>query len=270
VAQTVADVDALAQPAEGNGSAAAAPAAAPASATAPAAASIAVPAHEHTWPLRPSLRHFRTAGFYSLVFPFLRTAVTRVTVEGAEQFAHLDRPMFFIANHQSMLDVPLILRALPRAWRPWLAPAMGIDPFVGAFNPHASTWRRFRDRWRLRLTQLFFNTYLLTPQGAVGASLRHTGRLADQGFCPLIFPEGRRTPDGQMHPFRPGIGVFAAALRLPMMPIYLEGLYEILPDGARRAKPGPARVRFGPVMRFPHESAEEIVTQLQSWYKMTK
>ncbi|MGN6591979.1 MAG: AMP-binding protein, partial [Terriglobales bacterium] len=270
VAQTVADVDALVAPAEGNGSAAVAPSAPPMPAAAAAAAAVAVPAHENTWPLRPSLRRFRTAGFYSLVFPFLRTAVTRVTVEGAEQFAHLQRPIFFIANHQSMLDVPLIVRALPRDWRPWLAPAMGIDPFVGAFNPRASAARRFRDRWRLRLTQLFFNTYLLTPQGAVGASLRHTGRLADQGFCPLIFPEGRRTPDGQMHPFRPGIGVFAAALRLPMMPIYIEGLYDILPDGARRAKPGPARVRFGPVMHYPHESAEEIVTQLQSWYRMAK
>ncbi|HET9784912.1 MAG TPA: AMP-binding protein [Terriglobales bacterium] len=270
VAQTVADVEALAAPAEGNGSlTGAVPSAAVPRAPLPSPG-IAVPAHESTWPLRPSLRHFRTGGFYSLVFPFLRTAVTRVTVEGAEQFARLDRPLFFIANHQSMLDVPLILRALPPEWRPWLAPAMGIDPFVGAFNPRASGWRRFRDRWRLRLTQLFFNTYLLTPQGAVGASLRHTGRLADQGYCPLIFPEGRRTPDGRMHPFRPGIGVFAAALRLPIMPIYLEGLYEILPDGARRAKPGRARVRFGPVMHFPHETGEEITARLESWYKMAK
>ncbi|MGH9487617.1 MAG: AMP-binding protein [Terriglobales bacterium] len=267
LAQTVADVDTLLAPAAGGRAPASSPRdAAPSISGSPPA--LLVPAHEKTWPLRPGMRHLRSGLFTSIVFPVLATAVSHRTVEGAEQFDHWQRPIFFVANHQSLLDVPLILRAMPRSWRPWLAPAMGIDPYAGAFDPRASHWRRFRDRWRLQLSQLFFNGYLLTPFGAVAASLRHSGRLADQGYCPLIFPEGMRTPDGKLHPFRPGIGVFAAALRLPMVPIQLGGLYEILPDKARRVHRGPASVRFGPMMHFPSESAEEITDRLEQWFKM--
>ncbi|MGH9466377.1 MAG: AMP-binding protein [Terriglobales bacterium] len=264
MAQTVADVDALLGPApslEASTTAAAPAAAAP---------RLLVPAHEKTWPIRPSIRRLRSLLFPTVVFPFLRSTVSRVSISGAEQFAHWKRPVLFISNHQSLLDVPLILRGMPRAWRPWLAPAMGIDPYAGAYDPSATRWRRFRDRWRLQLSQLFFNGYLLTPYGAVAASLRHTGRLADQGYCPLIFPEGMRTPDGKLHRFRPGIGVFAAALRLPIVPIEIGGLYEILPDKARRAHRGPAWVRFGPMLHFPTESADEITVKLEQWYTMRK
>ncbi|TAN21040.1 MAG: hypothetical protein EPN33_13190 [Acidobacteria bacterium] len=271
LAQTVADVDALLVPQ----AAAAEKSAAMVSGVGggavlppPQAPPLLVPAHEKTWPLHPAVRHVRAGLFDAIVFPVLKTAVSRLTVEGAEQFAHWQRPIFFISNHQSMLDVPLILRAMPREWRPWLAPAMGIDPYVGAYDPRASRWRRFRDRWRLQLSQLFFNGYLLTAYGAVGASLRHTGRLADQGYCPLIFPEGMRTPDGKLHPFRPGIGVFASALRLPVVPIEIGGLYEILPDKARRAHRGPAYVKFGPMLHFRRESAEEITAKLEEWYRL--
>src|SRR6185437_4311444 len=219
-AQTVTDVDALVLQH-------ALPGPTPAAAAAGAgtrAAPVPIPADERGWPLRPSLRRFRSLAYSGLVLPVLRTAVTRVTVEGRERLEGLQRPVMFIANHQSLLDVPLILRGLPRRWRPWLAPAMGIEPFLGAFDPRATGWRRRRDRWRLRWAQLIFNGYLLTPQGAVAASLRHTGRLADAGFCPLIFPEGARTPDGRLHSFRPGIGVFVASLGLPVVPIRIEGL----------------------------------------------
>lgn len=261
VAATVADVDGLFVSTPGTGNA-------PAPGVAAAPAPLVIPADEKTWPMRADVRQVRRLAFATLVFPFLRRAVSRVRVEGAEQFDRLQRPIFFVANHQSMLDVPLILKAMPRSWRPWVAPAMGIDPVAGAFDSRARPWRRFRDRWRLRLMRLIFNAYILSPQGAVAATLRQSGRLADAGYCPLIFPEGRRTPDGRMHAFRPGIGVFIAALRIPVMAVRIEGLYEILPDGATRAKRGPASVQFGPVFHFADESAEEITAKLAEWYKI--
>ncbi len=268
LAQTVADVDALLRHAEDGAPEGAGPAspATIAGAGKLEGAELRVPAHEKRWPLRPAFRHFRSAAYSAIALPVLRTSVVRIRIEGRERFEGLERPVLFIANHQSMLDVPLILRGMPRAWRPWVAPAMGIEPFAGAFDARARPWRRFRDRWRLRSVQLFFNGYLLTAYGAVAASLRHTGRLADAGYCPLIFPEGARTPDGRLHKFRPGIGVFVAALRLPVMPIRIDGLFQILPDGALYPHPGGASVHFGPVMTFPTETPESITTRLESWF----
>ncbi|MGH9480853.1 MAG: AMP-binding protein [Terriglobales bacterium] len=269
--QTVAELETMLDPASGNH--AYPPGATPSPRVVPAAAvrapAWAIPADEKSWPMRAGFRRFRAVAYFILVFPVLRTVVLRIRVEGRDSVARLQRPVLFIANHQSLLDVPLVLWGLPRAWRPWLAPAMGVEPYAGAFDPGASAVRRFRDRWRLRLARLFFNGYLLSPRGAVAASLRHTGHLADRGFCPIIFPEGARTPDGRLHAFRPGIGVFAAALRLPIVPIQLEGLYRILPDRALVPHPGAARIRFGEVMQFPTESAEEITARLEAWFTMS-
>ncbi|HVB39659.1 MAG TPA: AMP-binding protein [Terriglobales bacterium] len=265
-AQTVADVDALAHP----GAGLAAPAAGPTTTTTAAPAIAAAPSiltNEATWPLRPAWRGFRSLAFPAVVFPFLKWAVSHVEVRGQERFSALRRPLLLIANHQSMLDVPLILRALPSAWRPWVAPAMGIEPMVDALNPNSSARRRRKAYRRFFLLRAFFNVYLLT-EGSIARALRRTGRLADEGYCPLIFPEGRRTPDGQLHPFRPGIGVFVANLRIPVMAIRIGGLYEILPDGATHPKRGPAWVEFGPVFHFSTESPEEITSQLESWFKM--
>jgi long-chain acyl-CoA synthetase len=272
VAQTVADVDALLQPAYAAGATANRSMAPPTTRAGEgklAGAELRVPAQQKMWPLQPAFRHFRSAAYSAIVFPVLHTAVWSLRIEGREHFQGAPRPLILIANHQSMLDVPLILRGMPRAWRPWVAPAMGIEPFAGAFNARAGAWRRWRDGGRLRGVRLFFNGYLLTTYGAVGASLRHTGRLADAGYCPLIFPEGARTPDGRMHAFRPGIGVFVAALRLPVMPIRIDGLFQILPDGALYPHPGGASVRFGPVMNFPTEPAETITALLESWFTIS-
>ena len=258
--QTVADLDALLASTQTDGL----PGARPIAEARPPAILVS----EADWPMHPSLRAFRAAAFPSVVFPFLWTAVSRVDVSGRERFASLHRPVLFVSNHQSALDVPVILRALPRNWRPWLAPAMGIDPVADALNPTAPRRRRWRAWRRFQMMRAFFNTYLLTDRGAIGLALRHTGKLADLGFCPLIFPEGRRTPDGKLHPFRPGIGVFVAALKIPVMTIRIDGLYEILPDRARHPKRGRVRVTFGPVFEFRNESAENITRQLQSWYRM--
>jgi 1-acyl-sn-glycerol-3-phosphate acyltransferase len=58
-------------------------------------------------------------------------------------------------------------------------------------------------------------------------ALRYTGELINRGFCPLVFPEGSRTRDGAILPFRPGVGMMAVRLRVRVVPIRIKGLYEI-------------------------------------------
>ena len=75
-----------------------------------------------------------------------------------------------------------------------------------------------------------FNAYPL-PQRMAGVrrALKYTGELIDEGYCPLVFPEGARTTDGTMQPFKTGIGLMATRLRVPVVPIHIAGLFEIYP-----------------------------------------
>lgn len=217
------------------------------------------------WPTAAPTRGLRGLGYNVIVFPVLRSHV-RLHIAGREHLRGLRRPVLFIANHQSRFDVPSILRALPSHWRPWLAPAMGARDFLEFLRPAGhSQDRRRAAYWRYVLTQAFFNGYLLAPEGGIRNALRYTGELADKGFCPLIFPEGQETPDGRLHPFRPGIGMFVHELGLPVVPIAIEGLFEILPIGAKWPRRGEARLTIGPVHRFHGQDPAAITAALHSW-----
>jgi long-chain acyl-CoA synthetase len=209
---------------------------------------------EPEWPRRWPAAALRGVTRTLLMFPLLRRHV-RVRAEGLDKLATITAPVLFVANHQSILDVPVILRALPAAWRRRIAPAMGPG--------------NFGTRRRLFLARCFLNGYLLAPgAAAVQSALRHAGRLADAGYCTLLFPEGERTPDGTVHPFRPGVGIMAERLRLPVVPLVLEGLYEIWPVHQARPGRGSALVRIlDPLRVKPGESAAEFTRRLESLYR---
>src|SRR5207248_4085186 len=73
------------------------------------------------------------------------------------------------------------------------------------------------------LASLFFNAFPL-PQREAGArqTLRYIGELLEDGFSVLIFPEGRRTGGGEIDRFRPGIGMIASRLDVPVVPVRSE------------------------------------------------
>ena len=116
-----------------------------------------------------------------------------------------------------------------------------------------------------------FNAYPL-PQQMSGArrALKYTGDLVSRGYCPVVFPEGHRTTDGKIHSFRPGTGMMAIRLRVPIVPIRLSGLYEIYSVHDSWPRRGPVHVAIGRPLEFPatmsYEEAarrvEEIVKQL--------
>jgi 1-acyl-sn-glycerol-3-phosphate acyltransferase len=73
-----------------------------------------------------------------------------------------------------------------------------------------------------------------------------------------------RTPDGKPSPFRSGVGMLAARLNVPVVPIRIDGLYQMKMASHRIARPGELTVVIGKPMRFPPETpAEEITNQLE-------
>jgi len=204
-----------------------------------------------TWRLWWPLRMFRKLAWYGLASPAMRIRM-KVHASGLENLKNIEGAVLFVSNHQSILDPPVILKAMPRSWRKNLAPAMGTN----------------RRKIDLMASSLFFNSYPLPVTGTgLRSAIQHTGWLADHGYCPLIFPEGKRTQDGSMFPFRPGIGVIVKETGLRVLPIVLKGAFEVWPETARGPAKGDVHVHFGPVFDFAGKQPEEITQELENWYK---
>ena len=177
----------------------------------------------------------------------------KVRPAGIENLKNLNSPVYFVSNHQSILDAPAILKALPSFdWRRRLAPAMGAH----------------RDAIDLYAAALFFNIYPLPPTSiGLRKAMELTGELADNGYNPLVFPEGERTPDGNLKPFRPGVGVMVNQTKLPVVPIILNGTYKIWPIHARGpTQKGTVDVHFYPAMDFSGKDATTITRDLEEFF----
>lgn len=75
----------------------------------------------------------------------------------------------------------------------------------------------------------------------------------------LVFPEGERSRDGTLLPFRQGLGIMVRELGVPVVPVRIEGLEAVYPRGAAWPRRGRVRIVFGAPLRFGPESPTEIV-----------
>ncbi len=160
------------------------------------------------WTRRAPVRWARTGLREGFMVPLLRNRLP-LAVTGADLLERLRPPVIFAANHVSHLDTPVILAALPPSWRRRVVPAMVQEWFRPHFRPRGFSWReRFSASLQYVLACGCFNAYPLPQRmGGIRRSLRYTGELLDHGHCPLVFPEGRRSADGALGSFQPGIGL---------------------------------------------------------------
>jgi 1-acyl-sn-glycerol-3-phosphate acyltransferase len=79
----------------------------------------------------------------------------------------------------------------------------------------------------------------------------------------LIFPEGKRTDAGEILPFQPGVGMLAARLRIPVVPVRLEGLQQVLHKSAKFPTPGRVRVKFGSPLRLEGDDYAALAKQIE-------
>ena len=203
-----------------------------------------------SWPLAKAAIALRAALQSALLFP-LHTAYCRpFTVKGAARLEEIDGPVMLIANHTSHVDTVSILRALPPALRRKTAVAAAADYF-------------YRSRLGGAFSSLLLNTFAFSRSGNIRASLERCGELMDGGWSILIYPEGTRSPDGRLLPFKSGIGLLARGLHVSVVPIAVSGGHEILPKGAGLPRRGPAAVEFGSPVKLDADSgADQIVLSL--------
>jgi long-chain acyl-CoA synthetase len=206
----------------------------------------------------------RRASLPTWILPLGRVFV-KLTVEGRQHLAGIGGPVVFAANHQSHLDTPVILMALPARWRYRVMPAMAKEFFAAHFDPATHGGRAwFTNSLNYYLAAQFFGAFPL-PQREAGTrqTLRYIGEIAGDGYSILIFPEGRRTERGEIQPFRPGVGMIASRLDLPVVPVRLEGLERVLHQKMKFPKRGPVRVAFGEPLRLEGDDYPALANRVE-------
>ncbi len=223
------------------------------------------PVVEPRWTRSLPLRAFRRLFFSLFVLPLQRRWMP-LEVSGLEHVRGLQGPVIFAANHSSHLDTAMVYAALPSALRQRLAPAMSQDFFAALFNRDAPSLKRLQEGLSYTLALALFNAYPL-PRRLSGArrALHYSGELIDAGYSILIFPEGTRSETGELLPFRPGVGLMARRLGVTIIPIRIEGLWDLFPPDASWPKSGRVRLSFGePIAAQPNETYESIASRVEA------
>ena len=173
--------------------------------------------------------------------------------------------MVFASNHQSHMDVPVILAALPGRWRARVAPAMLKEFFKAHFFPaglHAGG-SGFTNTLNYYLAAFYFNAFPL-PQREAGTrqTLQYIGELTGDGWSVLIFPEGVRADDrGHQAVSRRHRDDRVAAGRAGGPGPDRGGRSRAAPDAARWRGPGRVRVAFGAPMRLRGDDYAALAQQ---------
>ena len=82
------------------------------------------------------------------------------------------------------------------------------------------------------------NLFPLPREAGFLKSFSYAGECVDRGYSVLVFPEGHHTTDGKLRPFRAGVGLLATRLGVPVVPMRIDGLFEVKQAGRKFAPPG--------------------------------
>ena len=221
--------------------------------------------HYPRWALRWPATWVRLAAHYLLVRPaVLLLGWPRVI--GRENLRGVRGPVLVISNHVADVDVGFIQAALPPRIRHRLATATGGEALEALRSPAPDRWwiGQIYDRLQWILGVALLNLFPLPRQSGFRKSFAYAGEAADRGYSVLVFPEGRHTEDGKLRAFRAGIGLLVNNLRIPVVPMRIDGLFEVKQAGKKYAAPGKIQVRIGKPVEFaPDRDPEEIARELQ-------
>jgi long-chain acyl-CoA synthetase len=217
------------------------------------------------WALRPPWRSVRGVLQALILLPVAR-AMCGAAVRGREHLRAIELPALFVCNHISMVDGALVTFALPWRVRHRLAVAMQGELLRDWRHPSPGSpcLQRIWGPPLYAAAALLFGVYPLPQKSGFSRSFAFAGELVDRGQSLLVFPEGRRTPDGRMLPFLPGVGLLAAGLGVAVVPLRIDGLFELKRRRRYLARPGEVSITVGAPARYePGTDAAAITRDLE-------
>ena len=224
------------------------------------------------WAQRTPTRWLRLLVYYALVWPATQV-LGHPRIRGRENLRGLRGPVLVVSNHITRrADIGLILAALPRRFRHRLAIAMGGETLQELRKPPQEWFFLKRCSYGIGywLVTTIFNVFPLPQFSGFRESFRFAGESADRGYSVLVFPEGvvNDTATGEMAPFQPGIGLLAQSLRIPVVPIRLDGVWRMKRQRRRLAHLREITVNIGAPVSFPADTApQEIASRLETLIK---
>lgn len=193
----------------------------------------------------------RTMGYWpGCIWAKLFCALTlvRVKVKGYENIDK-NTSYVFVANHQGAYDIFAIYGYLKHNFRWMMKKGLMKIPLVG-YSCKVSG-------------------HILVDNSTPSAT-RETMKKAETqlsgGMSVVVFPEGARTRDGKMHPFRRGAYTLAMEFGLPVVPITIDGAYKILPRGSLLPRPGVIRLTIHQPIHTPEGGRHELASLMTESY----
>jgi 1-acyl-sn-glycerol-3-phosphate acyltransferase len=214
----------------------------------------------YAWARTPPARLVRSGIQYGALVPLLKF-ISPFTVIGRRNLAKLDGPAVFVANHQSHFDAPICLAALGGRVRRRLVVAAAADYFYSSAVKGAAA--------SLALGTVPF----VRSGGSSRESLQFLKDLAANGWSVLIFPSGTRGTGASG--FKKGFAYLAIDSQVPVVPMYLHGLEQVMPKGSFVPLPGGVVVGIGPpippgddynaLVRRAEAAVAEVRTVVKGW-----
>ena len=203
------------------------------------------------WARTRGMRRMRAALQSSLLFPAL-SSFCRLTIHDRDLLRELDGPAVFVANHVSALDAVVMAEALPPRYRHRSVVVAAADSI-------------FKRKWEARLAQVTVDAFPIPRGGGARPHLEYLKELLQNNWSVIIFPEGRLTVTGSIGSFRKGAAILAMDVGAPIVPAYVDGMYEVMPRFRRVPRPGRVSVRFGaPLHAEPGDDYDTFIARAES------
>lgn len=164
----------------------------------------------------------------------------RIRITGKENYRR-DRPYIIVANHQSMVDIPVIHGSL----------GLQIKWIIKKELEHIPVFAYASKK----LGCIYIDRH---DSSAAIQSIHEAGRKLQKGASVIFFPEGTRSRNGRLHPFKKGAFRFAKDSGIPVLPVTLENTLRILPPKTLDLFPGTVRVHIHPPVDLTDTAVQDL------------
>jgi long-chain acyl-CoA synthetase len=222
------------------------------------------------WQQRWPISWLRIALLYSIVLPAIRI-IGWPRIRGKEHLRQLRGPVVFICNHVTMVDHALVLFALPARFKRKMVIAQDGELLREWLHPPKGTglFTRLLHRLQYISVVLFFNVFSMPQKSGFRRSFGFAGEMMDRGYNLMVFPEGQRTRHGAMNPFMSGTGLLIRELDAPVVPIRIDGLWELKRTNRHFALPGEVSVTVSEPIHYsnqdePGQIARDLASRVKA------